>query len=53
MLARSIRGARIELIEAAGHIPPLENPEEFNAVLTQFLAGLPRTSLSTRSAFGR
>jgi len=53
MLARGIRGARIELIEAAGHIPPLENPEEFNAVLTQFLAGLPKTTLSTRSAFGR
>lgn len=52
MLARGIRGARIEFIEAAGHIPPLEQPEEFNLHLTQFLAGLPRNSLSTRTALG-
>jgi len=50
MLARGIRGARIELIEGAGHIPPLEQPDEFNVHLTQFLAGLPKNSLSTRSA---
>jgi pimeloyl-ACP methyl ester carboxylesterase len=52
MLARGIRGARIEVVEAAGHIPPLEQPEEFNRYLGQFLAGLPRNSLSTRTAFG-
>jgi len=52
MLARGIRGARLELIESAGHIPPLEQPEEFNNVLGQFLTGLPRNSLSTRTAFG-
>jgi pimeloyl-ACP methyl ester carboxylesterase len=52
MLARGIRGARIEVVEAAGHIPPLEQPEEFNRHLGQFLAGLPRNSLSTRTAFG-
>jgi pimeloyl-ACP methyl ester carboxylesterase len=52
MLARGIRGARLELIESAGHMAPLEQPEEFNAVLSQFLVGLPRNSLSTRSAFG-
>jgi pimeloyl-ACP methyl ester carboxylesterase len=51
MLARGIRGARIELIDGAGHIPPLEQPEEFNTSLAQFLAGLPRNSLSTRTAF--
>jgi pimeloyl-ACP methyl ester carboxylesterase len=48
LLARGIRGARLELIEAAGHIPPLEQAEEFNSVLTHFLAGLPRNSLSSR-----
>lgn len=52
MLARGIRGARIALIEAAGHIPPLEQPDEFNSHLAQFLVGLPKNSLSTRSAFG-
>jgi len=48
MLARGIRGARLELIEAAGHIPPLEQPEEFSALLGQFLSGLPRNTLSAR-----
>jgi pimeloyl-ACP methyl ester carboxylesterase len=52
MLARGIRGARLELIEAAGHMAPMEQPEDFNAVLSQFLAGLPRNSLSTRSVLG-
>jgi pimeloyl-ACP methyl ester carboxylesterase len=52
MLARGIRGARLEPVESAGHIPPLERPEEFNAILAQFLAGLPRNSLSTRHALG-
>lgn len=52
MLARAIRGARIEPIEAAGHLPPLEQPDEFNTHVSQFLAGLPKGSLSTRSAFG-
>jgi 3-oxoadipate enol-lactonase len=42
MLARGIRGARLEVIEAAGHLPPVEQPDEFNYVLGQFLAGLPR-----------
>ncbi len=50
MLARGIRGARLELIEAAGHMAPLEQPEEFNAIVAQFLAGLPRNSLSMRAS---
>lgn len=49
MLARGIRGARLELIEAAGHLPPLEQPEEFNAIVAQFLAGLPKGAVPSRS----
>ena len=52
MLARAIRGARIEMIEAAGHVPPLEQPDEFNAILGQFLQGLPARSTSARLALG-
>lgn len=52
MLARSIRGARIELIEAAGHVPPLEQPDEFNAILAQFLQGLPNVTPTSRMALG-
>lgn len=52
MLARGVRGARIEVVEGAGHIPPVEEPDEFNSHLLQFLSGLPKNSLSTRSAFG-
>jgi pimeloyl-ACP methyl ester carboxylesterase len=48
MLARGIRGSRIELIEGAGHLPPLEEPDEFNADLSQFLAGLPRKSMTAK-----
>jgi pimeloyl-ACP methyl ester carboxylesterase len=48
MLARGIRGARLEVIPAAGHLPNLEQPEEFNQILIQFLAGLPRDTVSTR-----
>jgi len=42
MLARGIRGARIEVVEGAGHLPPVEQPEEFSRILAQFLEGLPR-----------
>jgi pimeloyl-ACP methyl ester carboxylesterase len=44
MLARAIRGARIEVVEAAGHLPPVEQPDEFNRVLGQFLERLPRNA---------
>jgi pimeloyl-ACP methyl ester carboxylesterase len=49
MMARGIRGARLELIPAAAHLPNLEQPEDFNHALNQFLAGLPRDTLSTRA----
>lgn len=48
MLARGIRGARLEVLAGAGHLPNVEAPEEFNAALTKFLAGLPRDTISTR-----
>jgi len=36
-LATAIHGARLEVIPHAGHMPMLEQPEEFNAVLRRFL----------------
>lgn len=42
-LARGIRGARLETIENAGHLPNLEQTETFNRILHTFLAGLPLT----------
>jgi pimeloyl-ACP methyl ester carboxylesterase len=42
-LARGIRGARLETIENAGHLPNLEQAEMFNRLLHAFLAGLPLT----------
>lgn len=42
-LARGIRGARLETIENAGHLPNLEQVETFNRILHAFLAGLPLT----------
>ncbi|MGH7500955.1 MAG: alpha/beta fold hydrolase [Longimicrobiales bacterium] len=50
MLARGIRAARIELIPGAGHLPNLEQSEDFNHALKHFLAGLPRDNLSTTPA---
>jgi pimeloyl-ACP methyl ester carboxylesterase len=50
MLARGIRGARLESIQGAGHLPNLEQTEDFNHALNQFLVGLPRDTLSTRAA---
>jgi pimeloyl-ACP methyl ester carboxylesterase len=41
MLARSIRGARIEVIEGAGHLANMEQPDIFNTVVRSFLAALP------------
>ncbi|MGD8276957.1 MAG: alpha/beta fold hydrolase [Gemmatimonadota bacterium] len=41
MLARGIRGARLEVVSASGHLPPVEQPDEFNQILSQFLEGLP------------
>jgi pimeloyl-ACP methyl ester carboxylesterase len=36
-LAESVRGARLEVIEAAGHLLPLERPAEVSRFLQQFL----------------
>ena len=45
MMARGIRGARLEIVPGAGHLPPVEQPEEFNQFLNQFLDGLPANVL--------
>lgn len=49
MLARSIRGGRLTIIESAAHLPNLEQAQAFNAALAQFLAGLPETTFSLGS----
>jgi pimeloyl-ACP methyl ester carboxylesterase len=40
-LAAVIPGARLEIIPHAGHLPNLEQPDRFNAILTGFLEDLP------------
>ena len=40
-MAAKIPGARYELLEGVGHLAHLEQPARFNAVLDDFLAGLP------------
>lgn len=37
ILARAIPGSRREVIPAAGHLAPLEAPEEFNRIVREFL----------------
>jgi pimeloyl-ACP methyl ester carboxylesterase len=37
-MARAIPGARLEWIEAAGHLSPLEQPGEVNRFLVPFVA---------------
>jgi pimeloyl-ACP methyl ester carboxylesterase len=37
-LAREIPGARLEVIEGAGHLPPLERPDETAALVRSFIA---------------
>ena len=39
-MAGKIRGARLVLIEGAGHLSNVERPEEFNRALGDFLSGL-------------
>jgi pimeloyl-ACP methyl ester carboxylesterase len=41
LMARGIPGARIAVVPEAGHLPNLENPQAFNAVLREFLSTLP------------
>lgn len=40
-LAEAIPGARFELVPEVGHFLPIEQPARFNAILREFLAGLP------------
>ena len=40
-IAGKIPGARLRVIESAGHLPSLERPEEFNEALIEFLDSLP------------
>ncbi len=39
-LSRRINNARMEIIPKAGHSSPLENPEDFNRILTDFLQNI-------------
>lgn len=41
LLARTVRGAKYELVTNAGHLPNLEAPDVFNPVLYNFLNFLP------------
>jgi pimeloyl-ACP methyl ester carboxylesterase len=37
IMQRGIKGAELAMIPKAGHLPSMETPEEFNAVLRKFL----------------
>lgn len=39
-LRKEISGARLRVIQAAGHLSNLENPEEFNTALSEFIRAL-------------
>jgi pimeloyl-ACP methyl ester carboxylesterase len=41
MMARAIRGAKLQLLNDTGHIANLEQPDEFNRSLNDFLVHLP------------
>jgi pimeloyl-ACP methyl ester carboxylesterase len=38
-LQERIKGARLEIVEGGGHMLPLEQPEEYNRILSRFVAG--------------
>jgi pimeloyl-ACP methyl ester carboxylesterase len=40
-LARLVKGARLVVMDAVGHIPQLEDPAPFDAIFAQALAGFP------------
>jgi pimeloyl-ACP methyl ester carboxylesterase len=40
-MAKTAKGAKLVRIPAAGHLANIENPEPFNAALTEFLDQLP------------
>jgi pimeloyl-ACP methyl ester carboxylesterase len=37
-MAAGIKGSQLHLIANAGHLPNLEQPEEFNSILSSFLS---------------
>jgi pimeloyl-ACP methyl ester carboxylesterase len=41
-LHKGIRGSRLEMIEGAGHMLPLEKPQEYNRVVKEFLYNVER-----------
>jgi 3-oxoadipate enol-lactonase len=41
MYKDGIAGAKMELLDGAGHFPNVEQPDAFNAVLEEFLSGVP------------
>lgn len=41
-MAEAIPGARLAVVQGAGHFSPIERPEEVTALLAEFLAGLGR-----------
>jgi pimeloyl-ACP methyl ester carboxylesterase len=43
-LSKAIPGAKLEIIEGAGHIINLEAPSAFNQAIKDFMAGLPHTA---------
>jgi pimeloyl-ACP methyl ester carboxylesterase len=45
--ARRIVGSRLRVIPDAGHIPMIERPEEFNAVMLEFLAEVAEKAIAS------
>lgn len=39
-LSEITKGSRFEVVKDAGHLPPIENPANFNLLLVDFLSGL-------------
>jgi len=39
-MAAEIRGSRVEILEHAGHVSPLERPAAFNHVVSEFVGTL-------------
>jgi pimeloyl-ACP methyl ester carboxylesterase len=37
----TVSGSRLEVIPLAGHLPPVEQPDDFGRVLDKFLEDLP------------
>jgi pimeloyl-ACP methyl ester carboxylesterase len=50
-LATAVHGAQLEVIPDSGHMPMLEHPEEFNAILARFLKN-PGASYGGRALLG-